>query len=42
MPRDKARTFKQFFVAWDAVFRCLRGVDDERWCRARDNRQNAG
>ncbi len=29
-----AAPLKQFFVAWDAVFRCLRGVDDERWCRA--------
>ena len=32
--KTKTTPLKQFFVAWDAVFRCLRGVDDERWCRA--------
>ncbi|CAH0375976.1 unnamed protein product [Pelagomonas calceolata] len=35
LTQDKDSTpLKQFFTAWDAVFRCLRGVDDERWCRA--------
>ena len=35
LTQDKDSTpLKQFFIAWDAVFRCLRGVDDERWCRA--------
>jgi hypothetical protein len=34
LTQGDATPLKQFFVAWDAVFRCLRGVDDERWCRA--------
>lgn len=34
LAKGNAEPLKAFFTAWDAVFRCLRGVDDARWERA--------